>query len=174
MPNDQPSLRVDGEVATPRTFQAADLRAIDDADQVRDVSEYQPGRRGVAARLDALLRAVEPHSDAGYLCLHADADDFHVTIPLAAVRGQSVVIYEVEGRAPAADEGGPFRFLILNPTACQTSDLDDCANVKHLDRIEIRNQPGRDTRPRDEAAHAALHARQGLSPRASGSSDPTN
>ncbi|MFO0960639.1 MAG: molybdopterin-dependent oxidoreductase [Isosphaeraceae bacterium] len=153
-------MRIDGAVEAPGTFGKADLAAIAGEDPVPDVSVYQPARRGAAVRLEGLLRAVRPLDEANYLTLHAGRDDFHVSIPLGPVRGEAVVVYEIEGRALTASEGGPFRFLILNPAACHTAELDDCANVKYLDRIELRVRPGRDTRPRDEAEHAALHARE--------------
>jgi hypothetical protein len=53
-----------------------------------------------------------------------------------------------------------IRFLIRDPSACHTSELDDCANVKYLSRIELSVRKGRDTRPADEGQHAALHDKQ--------------
>ena len=50
--------------------------------------------------------------------------------------------------------------LIHDPAACHTDELDDCANVKFLSRIELTQRRGRDTRPADESAHAALHDAQ--------------
>ena len=68
-----------------------------------------------------------------------------------------VVIYALEGAALPVEKGGPTRFVIPNPAACQTAELDECANVKFLDRIEITAERGRDTRPTNEDEHAALH-----------------
>ena len=106
--------------------------------------------------LEAILELVRPRPEANYLTLHADKDDFHVSVPLQAVRAESVVVYKHAGRGLGTDQG-PVRFLIKDPTACHTSELDDCANVKYLSRIELTVRRGRDTRPADEAAHAALH-----------------
>ena len=61
------------------------------------------------------------------------------------------------GQAPEIDQGGPFRFLIRDPAACHTDELDDCANVKFLNRIELSVRRGRDTRPQNEEEHARLH-----------------
>jgi hypothetical protein len=94
------------------------------------------------------------------LTLHADHDDFHVSIPLQAVRGEAIVVYKRGERRLGPEHGGPIRFLIRDPSACHTNELDDCANVKYLSRIELSVRRGRDTRPDDEAAHAALHAAQ--------------
>jgi 2-dehydropantoate 2-reductase len=151
-------LRVDGAVEQPLELTFDDLRAFPEADQITDISRFQPSRRGDGVTLEALLRAARPTAAANYLTLHASRDDFHVSIPLEAVRGEAVVVYRL-GETPLGPEhGGPIRFIIKNPAACHTDELDDCANVKYLDRIELTTRRGRDTRPADEAAHAALHS----------------
>ena len=33
--------------------------------------------------------------DANYMTLHADRDDFHVCVPLDAIKGQGIVVYKV-------------------------------------------------------------------------------
>src|SRR5438309_1917648 len=101
-----------------------------------------------------------PAPEANYLTLHAERDDFHVSVPLQAVRGEAVVVYRVGEEPLPQQQGGPIRFLIRDPAACHTDELDDCANVKYLSRIELSVRRGRDTRPADDAAHAALHAAQ--------------
>ena len=45
------------------------------------------------------------------------------------------------------EHGGPIRLIIRDPSACHTGELDDCANVKYLSRIELTERRGRDTRP---------------------------
>jgi DMSO/TMAO reductase YedYZ molybdopterin-dependent catalytic subunit len=155
-----PRLEVVGEVEEPLVLTFEDLCAFPDGDQVPDVSRFQPARKGDGVALEAILRRCRPRPGADYLSLHAEKDDFHVSIPLEATRGEGVVVYRIEGRPLSAAEGGPFRYLIRDPAACKTSELDDCANVKYLDRIEITRRRGRDTRPADESEHAALHARQ--------------
>jgi hypothetical protein len=52
------------------------------------------------------------------------------------------------------------RFLIPDYAACHTDEIDECANVKFVDRIELTTEKGFDNRPHDGAAHAALHAKQ--------------
>jgi len=150
-------LRVLGAVARPLDLTWADLMAFPESYRVLDVARFHPGRRGDAITLDSLLRRAEPHPDAAYLTLHADRDDFHVCIPLAAVRPEGLVVFRLGELPLAVEQGGPIRFLIRDPAACHTDELDDCANVKYVDRIELSNGKGRDTRPGDDAAHAALH-----------------
>ena len=156
--SDLPRLRVDGLVESAVDLSHDDFAAFDDRDRVPDVSTFHPSRRGVAVALEAILDRVGPLPGANYLTLHADRDDFHVSIPLAAVRAEGFVVYGHAGHPLATGDGGPFRFLIRDPSACHTSELDDCANVKYLSRIELSERRKRDTRPADESAHAALHA----------------
>lgn len=152
-------LRIDGAVENPLELGFEDLDALPEAYRVPDVSRFHPKRRGDGVALEAILERARPRAEANYLTLHADRDDFHVSVPLDAVRGEAVVVYKLGGTGLGASDGGPVRFLIKDPAACHTSELDDCANVKFLSRIELTARRGRDTRPADEAAHEALHAR---------------
>ena len=88
-----------------------------------------------------------------HVTLHADRDDFHVSIPLGLLRGQGLVVYRVGPVPLAVEQGGPIRLLIRDPSACHTGELDDCANVKYLSRIELTARRGRDTRPVDDESH---------------------
>jgi DMSO/TMAO reductase YedYZ molybdopterin-dependent catalytic subunit len=154
-------LRIDGAVAQALALTFDDLRRLPETDQVPDISRFHPARKGDGVALEALLRLARPTGDANYLTLHAVRDDFHVSVPLGAVRREAIVVYQL-GRQPLGPEhGGPIRFIIRDPAACHTDELDDCANVKYVNRIELTVGRGRDTRPDDDAAHAALHAQQG-------------
>jgi DMSO/TMAO reductase YedYZ molybdopterin-dependent catalytic subunit len=158
--NDPVILRVDGAVDSPLDLRFEDLEALPETCRVADVSRYHPKRKGDGVALEAILERARPRREANYLTLHADRDDFHVSIPLQAVRGEAVVVYKLGETRLGPSDGGPVRFLIKDPTACHTSELDDCANVKYLSRIELSVKKGRDTRPANEAAHAALHERE--------------
>jgi DMSO/TMAO reductase YedYZ molybdopterin-dependent catalytic subunit len=154
-------LKLDGAVEDPLDLSYEDLASLPASAQVADVSRFHPKRRGGGVALEALLEKARPRPEANYLTLHADRDDFHVSVPLQAVRGEGIVVYKLGDERLAPDQGGPIRFLIRDPAACHTDELDDCANVKYLSRIELTVRRGRDTRPADEAAHAALHESQG-------------
>ena len=91
-------LLIDGEVERPRRLSAADLAAIDAQFQVADVGTLDPKRRGQAVKLAGLLSLVGAHPSAAFLTLHSAADDFHASIPLAAVRDRAVLIYALDGR----------------------------------------------------------------------------
>jgi DMSO/TMAO reductase YedYZ molybdopterin-dependent catalytic subunit len=155
-----PALLIDGAVESPVALTHDDLLAFPEADQVRDVSRFHPSRRGDGVAFAAILQRVRPRPDANYVTLHAGRDDFHVSVPLEPLRTEGIVVYQVDGAPLGPGAHGPFRFLVKDPTACHTGELDDCANVKYLDRIEFTSRKGRDTRPATEAEHAALHARE--------------
>lgn len=157
-PHDKaPRLTINGAVGAILSLDHAALAAMPEADRVADVSAWDPARRGSGVRLAALVASVRPAPGATYLTLHASRDDFHASVPLAAVLDRAVVVTHLDGAPLPVERGGPFRLLIRDHAACQTDEVDDCANVKHLDRIELTPGPGLDTRPRDEAEHARLH-----------------
>lgn len=156
-----PVLTVDGAVEQPLSLSLADLAALPASYHVRDVSRFHPARKGDGVELEAVLAEARPRSDANYLTLHADRDDFHVSIPLRAVRAQGVLVYHRDGQPLSVEQGGPVRFLIRDPAACHTDELDDCANIKYLSRIELSVNRGRDTRPRTDEEHERLHETAG-------------
>jgi DMSO/TMAO reductase YedYZ molybdopterin-dependent catalytic subunit len=153
-------LIVDGAVENPLRLGFGDLAALPDEHQIPDVSPYHPGREGRGVDLRALLARARPKPEARFLTLHADRDDFHVSISLDAIRDRGMIVYGLGGGPLESSKGGPIRFLVRDPASCHTAELDECANVKYLSRIELTTGRGRDTRPEDEAAHAALHGRQ--------------
>ena len=153
-------LTISGAVEQPRQLTHSDFESIPAAYQVRDVSRLVPGRRGDAVRLEGLLRLVRPQQAAQYLGLHASRDDFHASIPLAAVVDRALVIYSLDGGPLPEQSGGPVRFFIPDFAACQTDEIDECASVKFVDRLELTADKGFDNRPHDGREHEALHARQ--------------
>lgn len=150
-------LQVDGEVSTARSLSLEDLASIDAIYQVQDLSRIDPKRKGDAVKLAGLLALVQPKPSANYLTLHASADNFHASIPLDAVREKALVIYRMNGESLPVSSGGPVRFFIPDFAACHTAEIDECANVKFVDRIELTAGRGFDNRPQDEKEHAALH-----------------
>jgi DMSO/TMAO reductase YedYZ molybdopterin-dependent catalytic subunit len=150
-------LLVNGAVEQPLELRFDDLSALPATSQVPDVSRFHPKRQGDGVSLEAILERARPRPEANYLTLHADRDNFHVSVPLQAVRAEGIVVYHRGGQPLATEQGGPIRFLIRDPAACHTDELDDCANVKYLSRIELSIRRGRDTRPTTDEDHAKLH-----------------
>jgi DMSO/TMAO reductase YedYZ molybdopterin-dependent catalytic subunit len=160
--NEPPVLTIDGLVERPLSLSFADLDALPEPARVADVSRFHPKRRGDGVALDALLDRAGVRPEANYVTLHADRDDFHVSVPLGPVREQGIVVYRLGNGRLGLDDGGPIRFLIRDPSVCHTGELDECANVKYLSRIELSTRPGRDTRPATDAEHEALHRAQSV------------
>ncbi len=158
--SDEVVLAIVGLVERPLRLTFEDLDALPGPARVLDVSRFHPTRQGDGVTLEALLERAGVRSEANYATLHADHDDFHVSVPLGPVREQGIVVYRLGESRLGIDQGGPIRFLIRDPSACHTGELDECANVKYLSRIELTTRRGRDTRPETDAAHVALHQGQ--------------
>src|SRR5262245_11016142 len=105
-------LTVDGNVARPLRLSLADLDALPESARVRDVSRFHPTRQGDGVTLESILESAGVQPGANYLTLHADRDDFHVSVPLREVRDQGIVVYRLGQAELGPDHGGPFRFLI--------------------------------------------------------------
>jgi DMSO/TMAO reductase YedYZ molybdopterin-dependent catalytic subunit len=152
-------LTVSGSVAHGCTLSYEQLAALPEAYQIADVRQLDPRRPGTAIRLAALFDLVQPHPDVAFLALYASRDNFHASLPLAPLRERAILIYALDGQPLPVAAGGPFRFYIPDHLACHTAAIDECANVKYVDRLEFNREPSFDNRPHDDAAHAALHAR---------------
>jgi DMSO/TMAO reductase YedYZ molybdopterin-dependent catalytic subunit len=152
-----PLLRIDGEVDRPVWLSFDDLAAMESTYQVRDVSRIDRQRRGDAVKLAGLLRFVGCRPTAAYLGLHASTDDFHASIPLAPIVERGLIIYRLGDGTLPHSAGGPVRFYIPDFAACRTHEIDECANVKYVDHIELTVARGMDNRPGDDAEHQALH-----------------
>ena len=153
-------LTVSGEVETERGFDYRDLRQIAAEFQVEDFATIVPNRSGVALKLQGLLEAVRVNKDANFLGLHSSHDDFHASIPLAEIRERGYVIYGVNDAPLPREKGGPIRFFIPDHAQCKTEEVDECANVKYVDHMELTRSRGFDNRPTDEDEHAKLHERE--------------
>jgi DMSO/TMAO reductase YedYZ molybdopterin-dependent catalytic subunit len=157
---DSPFLTIDGDVQRKLSLSFDDLAAIDARHQIADVSRLDPKRRGDAVRLEGLLELAGVEPAVQYITLHSASDDFHASIPLSAVRERAVLIYRLDRAPLPASAGGPVRFFIPDFAACRTQEIDECANVKFVDRIELSASRGLDNRPSEEEEHAELHRRQ--------------
>lgn len=139
------TIKIEGAVHKPRSFTRVELGTLPADGQMADVSTIASNRRGEAVRLECLLSESEPDDTATHVTLHS-VDGFSASIPLADIRESGLIIFQVDGETVPDSAGGPFRFLIPNAAECRTADLDACANVKHLARIELTAGKGADTR----------------------------
>tara|TARA_R110002072_G_scaffold179059_1_gene335089 strand:+ start:154958 stop:155407 length:450 start_codon:yes stop_codon:yes gene_type:complete len=145
------TLTIEGAVQRPRKFTRQQLAALPAPERVSDVSSIEPRRQGEAVRLSFLLEEAQPDDAATHVTLQS-ADGFSASIPLADVCGKGLIIFQIDGQSLPDAAGGPFRFLIPNAAECRTAELDACANVKGLTRIELTVGQGVDTRYSDKLA----------------------
>ena len=148
------TVSVSGLVEHPLELSHAELAAL--PGQVGDVSTIAPGREGSAVRIASVLEVASAQPGAEFLTLEAEGG-FAASIPLAAVADQALLLYALDGEPLPHDKGGPVRFLIPDPAACGTAEIDTCANVKWLNSISLSTERGRDVRPATLRAHEALH-----------------
>ena len=139
------TIKIEGAVRKRRSFTCDELGTLPGDGQMADVSTVAPNRQGEAVRLECLLSESEPDDTATHVTLHS-VDGFSASIPLADIRESGLIIFQLDGQTVPDSAGGPFRFLIPNAAECRTADLDACANVKHLARIELTAGKGADTR----------------------------
>ena len=140
-----PAIIVDGAIRQPKSFTHEDLAGFPAETRIADVSTVVPHRRGEAVRLACLLDESQAEAVATHVTLRS-ADGFSASIPLKDVRETGLIIFQLDGQALPDSAGGPFRFLIPNAAACRTAEIDACANVKMLARIELTVGKGCDTR----------------------------
>jgi DMSO/TMAO reductase YedYZ molybdopterin-dependent catalytic subunit len=155
--DDEVLLSVEGELFKSLRLTWQDFAAMDAEYQIADVSQVDPKRQGGAVTLAGVLALAQPKPSAAYLTLHAAADDFHASIPLSAVLDRGFFIYRLDDAPLSPAAGGPVRFYIRDFAACHVGEVDECANVKFVDRIELSAEKGFDNRPLDDQSHEELH-----------------
>jgi DMSO/TMAO reductase YedYZ molybdopterin-dependent catalytic subunit len=153
-------LHLTGDVKQPISLRFEDLASIPADHQVANVSRLAPGKKGGAVKLAGILDLVQLKRGVKWLGLHSSTDDFHASIPLEAVADKALLIYQLNWQPLPEECGGPVRFFIPDFAACHTHEIDECANVKFVDRIEFTVEKGFDNRPHDGEEHAALHAKE--------------
>jgi DMSO/TMAO reductase YedYZ molybdopterin-dependent catalytic subunit len=153
-----PAIKISGEIDSPLNLTAADLDAFRPEEKIDDVSKLGSSRRGGGVYLQAILRRARPKAGVRYITFRSPSDDFSASVPIDRIAEMGLVIYTMDGKPMTREQGGPFRFIIPNPAACKTDEIDECTNVKFLEEISFTTERQLDTRPRDEDEHAKLHA----------------
>lgn len=156
-------LSIEGEVARPQALDRRQLAALDPMAQVADVGTLVPGKQGRAVRLSAIAKSAGLRASARHVHIGSADPKFAVSVPLTEVLDTALVVFELAGAPVPSEKGGPFRLLVPGHS-------DECVNVKQLASLTFAAAPGRDTRPKDDAEHALMHAR-GCSPKPT---DPNN
>ena len=152
--SNETTLTVEGRVKHERAFDKHDLASL--PGQVPDVSRLAPDREGTAVQLASVLDLTGIEQDARFITVHAEGN-YSASVPLASVKDHAILIYGLGNDALPHDKGGPVRFFIPDVAACQTDEVDQCANVKYVQRIVLSAERGTDTRPKSPKQHVELH-----------------
>lgn len=147
-------LCIDGVVRFPRSFTFTDLASL--PEQIQDVGAFIPGREGGGVRLQSILAAVEPTTEATHITLVSSDGTFSASVPLAAVQ-DAIVAYRLGNEPLPVQKGGPVRFFIPQVEECAIGEVDACANVKFVGLIRLSHGPGSDTRPTSKREHEEHH-----------------
>ncbi len=149
-----PKLEVSGLVAGgSMAFTFDDLAAMPRDAQVLDVSRVMSGRQGSGVKLSALLARAGVTRQARHAHIASTDPSFAVSVPLEEISSSGIILYCVGGAPIDSSKGGPFRLLV-------PGHADECVHVKGVAKLHLAATPGRDTRPKDDAEHAKLHAKK--------------
>jgi DMSO/TMAO reductase YedYZ molybdopterin-dependent catalytic subunit len=153
--NTRAVLTIEGLCARPKGFSLHDLDNIHSDYQVDDVSKVEEKLQGRAVRLRGLVDQVGPGFQAKFLTVESEDGAFTACLPMEEMKRTALVIYGLKGNKPLErEQGGPVRFVVPFYG-------DKCANVKSVARLVLSEEPRPDTRPSNQAEHAALHAKDG-------------
>jgi 2-dehydropantoate 2-reductase len=131
---------IDGAVVQRVSLDRAAIRQLPDEHQVDDVSRKMPSMRGRAITVKGLLEIPALQIEADHVTFHSGDGQYAATLTLAQAKECGLLLYELDGEPLPEGKGGPFRLV--------TPGLGDlCANVKAVQRIEVRKGAGKDTRP---------------------------
>ncbi len=150
--------RIEGAVKTARAFSFDDLAGL--PGQVADVGSVVPGREGAAVLLRSVIENAAATAQATHLTVTADDGEFSASVALDGL-ADAVLVYRLGAGPLPREKGGPVRLLIPGAASCGRDDIDACANVKFVARLELTGGPGTDTRPTSNKSHEELHRKPG-------------
>jgi 2-dehydropantoate 2-reductase len=133
-------LAIDGAVVQPVLLDRTAIRQLPGEHQIEEVTSLMPSMRGRAVTVKGLLDIPALHIDADHVTFHSADGQYAATLTLGQAKEFGLLLYDLDGEALPVSKGGPFRLI--------TPGLGDlCANVKGVNRIEVRKGTGKDTRP---------------------------
>jgi DMSO/TMAO reductase YedYZ molybdopterin-dependent catalytic subunit len=140
---------IEGDCQRPQSLSLLDLQEIHPYYQVADLATVDEALAGKGVRLRKLLDLAGPGYGTQWLTFES-IEGFSACLPLEEIGRTGIIVYELAGKPLAPEDGGPARLVVPYFP-------DKCANVKSLARIVISQEPRKDTRPSNAAAHEALH-----------------
>jgi hypothetical protein len=129
-------LTIDGAVDSPLSLTFAELVATTPLHD--DLSHIGARWPFGGLPLQTVTDCAIPSGAVDRVRLEASQDGFHRTVSWEALREVAWLVFCDENRQPlSAEQGGPVRLWISEHSACGLSELDACANIKHLDRLSF-------------------------------------
>jgi len=134
------TVAIDGAVVQPVSLDREAIKQLPSEHQVEDVSQKMPSMRGRAITVKGLLDVPALQIEADHVTFHSGDGQYAATLTLKQAKEFGLLLYELDDESLPDVNGGPFRLI--------TPGLGDlCANVKAVNRIEVRIGAGKDTRP---------------------------
>jgi 2-dehydropantoate 2-reductase len=134
------TVAIDGAVVQPVSLDRDAIKQLPSEHQVEDVSQKMPSMRGRAITVKGLLDVPALQIEADHVTFHSGDGQYAATLTLKQAKEFGLLLYELDDESLPDVNGGPFRLI--------TPGLGDlCANVKAVNRIEVRIGAGKDTRP---------------------------
>lgn len=129
-------LTIDGAVDSPQALTFADLVAMTPLHN--DLSQIGARWPFGGLPLQTVTDGAFLRGEVDRVRLEASQDGFHRTVTWEALREVAWLVFCGENRQPlSTEQGGPIRLWISEHSACGLSELDACANIKHLDRLSF-------------------------------------
>ncbi|HBN78081.1 MAG TPA: hypothetical protein DD473_20180 [Planctomycetaceae bacterium] len=105
---------------------------------ISDISKMISGRQGSGLKFRSLLESLKPEGvNIELISLKASHDQFEKSIQWQLIPVGAVLVYEIHGEEIPLEKGGPFRLYVPGTVVCGQAELDNCVNIKHLDRIDV-------------------------------------
>ena len=146
-------LAIDGAVVQPVSLDLAAIRQLSSEHQIDDVNPRMPSLRGRAITVRGLLDIPALQINADHVTFHSCDGQYAATLTLAQAKEFGLMLYELDGEPLPNGKGGPFRLI--------TPGLGDlCANVKGVNRIEVRIGAGKDTRPSERPPECSSESKR--------------
>lgn len=134
-------LRVDGLVHECLQLTPAALQALPQRDFTNDFTCLEgwtvPDVQWGGVLLEVVLSLAKPAAQARYV--QASGGDFSIPLPLDQV-GKTLIATRLHNQALPPEHGGPFRLVV--------PDGDCFMQIKWLDHLELRQEPGANTAER--------------------------
>jgi DMSO/TMAO reductase YedYZ molybdopterin-dependent catalytic subunit len=143
-------LQVDGLVGECLQLTPAALQGLPQRDFTSDFICLEgwtvPDVKWGGVLLEAVLSLAKPAAQARYI--QASAREFSIPLPMDRVE-QVLIATRLDNRALTAEQGGPFRLVV--------PDGDCFMQIKWLDHLELREEPGDNTAERIALGRLAAH-----------------